>query len=530
MLVVGSTGARKRWSAVLALLALTAAACGSTVQQSGQQSTTRRVSGEAGLNGGTSGGDAGNERGTTGGDAGAGGASSGSSGSSSGRTSSGTSGSSGSRSGSSSGGSGTGALGPGITATTINVGIIYAVNSGAANAAIGAAGVSQGDEKANYTVLIDDLNAHGGVAGRKVVGIYHSIDATSTASISDEYQAACDDLTQDHKVYAVFAGNDETLLQCLHNRGVLALSANLTRADAAIFKRFPYYFEIDSLNLDRIAAAEVTALKAQGWFSGWNTATGQPASTKAKVGVLTFDIPSFGHAVDQVLVPALAKLGYAPDPADVARVPNIQAQSDVAAAAASVSNAVLRFRSHNVTHVIIIEASGTLSLLFGNNADSQHYYPRYGANSQTGQEALAISGAYPKSQLNGTLGIGWEPSLDIAPSENPPNGPYSNAAQRKCLALYSAHGISFSDQNAQGVGFLNCATTWFFRDVMKHVTSMTKDGFLAAGNAIGSAFESLTVIPTKIDATHHDGIAAVRYWAYKPECGCMRYTTGDMPA
>ena len=46
-----------------------------------------------------------------------------------------------------------------MTATTINVGIIYATNTGAANAAIGAAGISQGDEKANYEVLIDDRPA-----------------------------------------------------------------------------------------------------------------------------------------------------------------------------------------------------------------------------------------------------------------------------------------------------------------------------------------------------------------------------------
>ncbi|HZP14255.1 MAG TPA: hypothetical protein VFA96_00415 [Nocardioides sp.] len=520
-----------RWLAVLAGLALVGAACGSTVQQSGQRGVNSggSVNGEAGLNGTTNGTTGSNELGDTGGSTSGGVAASSFGGGTSGRSSSGSSGSSGARSGGSSG-AGSTALGPGVTATTMNVGIIYATNSGAANAAIGAAGISQGDEKANYTALIDDMNAHGGIAGRKLVGIYHSIDATSTESASQEYQAACDDLTQDHKVFVVFAGNDETLLSCLNNRGVLSVTANLTIADAAVFKRYPYYFEIGSLNLDRIAAAEVPALKAQDYFSGWNSATGQPGPTKAKVGIVTVDFPSFNHATDQVLVPALAKLGYAPAPEDIVRVPYARQQSDVGALAAAVSGAVLKFRSDNVSHVIILEASATVSLLFGNNADSQHYYPRYGANSQTGQEALIASGAYPKSQLNGTVGIGWEPSLDIAPSEAGPNSPYTNAAQRKCLALYAAHGIQFSDQNAQGVGYLNCADVWFLRDVAKRMTVLNKEGFLTAANGIGSNFESLTIIASRIDGTHHDAIAAVRYWAYKPECGCMRYTTGDIPA
>jgi hypothetical protein len=519
-----------RCLAVLMGLALVGAACGSTVQQqAGQRSVSGGVNnGDEGLNGSTnSNTGASDELGATGGGTGAlaGGSTRGA-----GRSSSSGSGSGGSGSGGSGGGAGSNAIGPGVSANAINVGIIYATNTGAANAAIGAAGISQGDEKANYTALIDDINAHGGIAGRKVVGVYSAIDATSNASADSQYQAACDDLTQDHKVFVVFAGNVETLLSCLNNRGVLSVTANLTIADSAIFKRYPYYFEIGSLNLDRIAAAEVPALNAQNYFSGWNAATGQPGPTKAKVGVITVDLPSFNHATDQVLVPALAKLGYAPAPEDIVRVPYARQQSDVGALAAAVSGAVLKFRSDNVTHVLILEASATVSLLFGNNADSQRYYPRYGANSQTGQEALITSGAYPKSQLNGTVGIGWVPSLDIAPSEAGPNSPYVNAAQRKCLAVYAAHNITFSDQNAQGVGYLGCASLWFFRDVMKRAAGANRDAFLTAANGIGSAFESLTIIPTKIDSSHHDGIAAVRYWAYKPECGCMRYTSGDIPA
>jgi hypothetical protein len=417
-----------------------------------------------------------------------------------------------------------------VTASEIHVGIPYAVNSAAANAAIGAAGIDQGDEKKNSQVVIDDINSHGGVAGRKLVPEFYELDAASSDTTDTQYQAACESLTQDRKIFVLMGGDNENFLRCLNNAKVIALNENLTVQDGATFKRYPYYFEITSLNLDRIAAAEVPGLNAQGYFSGsWNTAAGAPAPGKAKVGVLTFDMPTFNHAVDQVLVPALAKLGLKPDAGDIIRAPEAQRTSDVGADAAVVSNAVLKFRSDGVTHVLVLEKGGTLSLLFGNNADSQGYHPRYGANSQTGQQALVDSGAYPKSQLPGTVGIAWEPGVDITPAENTDDGPYSNDSRRRCIALYKAAGVTYDNANAAAVALGTCNQFWFFRDVMKNAPALNRDGFLAAANRLGTSFEATDGGLTRIDPDHHDGVAAVRYWAYKPECSCMRYTSGLIP-
>src|SRR5205807_8665461 len=121
----------------------------------------------------------------------------------------------------------------------------------------------------------------------------------------------------DHKIFVSFSGGNDAYLQCMNDRGVAAFEDNLTGSDSGTFQRFPYYLEIGSLNLDRIATAEVPALQAQSYFDPWDAVAGAKAATgKAKVGVVTFDIPSFDHAVDNVLVPALGKLGYAPDQAD----------------------------------------------------------------------------------------------------------------------------------------------------------------------------------------------------------------------
>jgi hypothetical protein len=312
---------------------------------------------------------------------------------------------------------------------------------------------------------------------------------------------------------------------------VVALTTNLTQSDADVFRQFPYYYELNTLNLSRMAAAEVAGLQAQGYFSGWDSAAGRPGPGKPKVGIIYEDQPSFIRAVNDVVVPALARAGYAPDPANVVRVPRVERTTDEGAIGAAISNAVLRFRSAGVEHVMIVESSGVDSLLFGNNADSQQYHPRYGVNSQNGLQALADSGSYPKSQLPGAVGIGWLPSLDITPSQNPDNGPYSNAARQRCLNLYKAHGVTFTDTNAKAIGMNDCNDMWFFEMAGNKVNGpLNRDGFLAAVNSVGSSYPAIDGFGTNFSPTQHDGAAAIRYWAYVPNCQCMQYTSGNIPA
>ena len=525
--MAGTGALRWRW-AVLALVGmLLLAACGSTVQNAARRAQQGR-GGDASLGADASGGLGGTGDAGAGGLAGSGGSGTGAAG---GSTSAGRSGAAaaGGPNGSASGGVSNGS-GPGVTDTTINVGVVYAVNSGAANATIGAPGITGGDEKQNSDVLINDINAHGGVAGRKLVPVYAQLDATSPDTLDSQYQAACDTLTQDHKVFVIFSGTNPVMVQCAHNRGVVALQTNLTESDSDIFRRFPYYVEVNSLNLDRIAAAEVAGLQAQGYFSGWDANADRPGPGKAKVGVLITDEPSFVSATNRTLLPALAKAGSAVDPANVVRVPRVERASDEGAIGAAVSNAVLRFRTNGVEHVIIQEPSGVTSLLFANNADSQKYYPRYGVNSQNGLQALADAGAYPKSQLPGAIGVGWMPSLDITPAQNADDGPFSTDARKRCANLYKAHGVTFSDTNAKGVGMNDCNSMFFFQQVGNTIKGLlNRDIFFAAVNRLGPSFQSVDTFATNFSPAQHDGAAAIRYWGYVPSCQCMQYTSGNIP-
>src|SRR5262245_2829656 len=79
-----------------------------------------------------------------------------------------------------------------VTKDSIKVGISYVDL-----AAVRAAGINRdhGDYEKAYQTVIDDLNAKGGVNGRKIVPVYAAIDPIGT----DPAQQACVKLTEDEK-------------------------------------------------------------------------------------------------------------------------------------------------------------------------------------------------------------------------------------------------------------------------------------------------------------------------------------------
>jgi hypothetical protein len=502
------------------------------VQQTGQRSTLAGTAGgtEAGLGSADAGANGtGSDQAATGTGAGAG---STSGGAATGGRNAGGGGTSSSGSGSAVGVNPVTGNGPGVDAKTINVGVAYVVNAGAANAAIGANGISQGDLKAEQQTLMDDINAHGGVAGHKLVPVWHQYDNTSADSADVQEQSACDDYTQDHKTFVVMDAGRDTFRTCIEKRGGLEVDSPLSISGAATFSQYPHYVEVSSMNVDRAAAALAPALPAQGWAGGWDSGLGKAGPAKAKVGIVTYDFPTFSHAVDQVLIPGLAKVGLAPDPADVRKVLWLQSNSDVGAVAAGISSAVLKFRQDGVDHVIVFDERGVLTLLFLNNAQSQHYFPRYGWTSTNGPQAFVDAGDVQPQQLVGSMGIGWLPQLDISPARNLDNGPYSNDARRRCVALYKAHGITFPDTNAEAGALDICTQFWFLQLAGNALTGgpITRDRFMAAVNKVGSTFQGAGVLGLKFGPTKHDGVSVYRYYQYDAGCKCMEYKSANIDA
>ena len=418
----------------------------------------------------------------------------------------------------------TAAMAPGVTATKIHVGLVYAKNQDAVNKAAGANGIALGDQKANAEAMIKDVNKHGGIAGREIVPVWQSVDTASAQTIDAQLAAACDHFAHDERVFAVIGAGRASYRACIAKNGIVQLDEGLPDIGDEEFAKYPALVELGYPRLSRIAQVTLNALPAQSYFSPWNTATGGPAKAgKAKVGILTIDSPGYDAVVDDILIPGLKQLGYDPGD-DVARISPAANASDISNQAAANQAAQLKFASDRVTHVVVFEANGGNSLLFMNQAESQHYRPRYGVNSGSGLETLVAAGDIQKSQAAGAIGFGWIPAYDLPADMNPDNGRYSNAERRNCVAIYKKYGITFSNPNAEVAALGLCATLHLLGAALNTTpTVVTAASFVSAIDGLGSAYSAPTALGTYLATGHHDGPSKGYYWRWFDACGCLHY-------
>jgi hypothetical protein len=88
---------------------------------------------------------------------------------------------------------------PGVTATTITVGVPY-VDIAYVDKTYGLK-LNQGSYPDAYGALFKELNAHGGIDGRKVVPVFVAVNPTGTAAAA----SSCTQLVEDDHVFLAFA-------------------------------------------------------------------------------------------------------------------------------------------------------------------------------------------------------------------------------------------------------------------------------------------------------------------------------------
>lgn len=522
--------ARRAPVAVALLVSLLAAGCGSTVQQRGGDVLSAGAGGDGlSVEGG---GDGLFVPGEAAADGGAGGLTGSGAEGGSGASSAGSGTTAGSAAGgsSASGSSGPGgaqasgsAAAPGVTADKIYIGVAYTANADAANSAIGASGITGSDQKKNATAVIDEINARGGVAGRTLVPVFHAYDAQSSQSAAEQDAAACATFTQDNRVFATGSGLTENFAACMQKAGVIMVnSGQLIDKDSAFYAKYPDYFDVGTLTQDRMMAEQVRSLRRLNWFSGWDPRLGRAASTKAKVGVLSFEDPSWERPLRSVLLPALAAAGHPVDPGLVYRVHKPENQSDVARTAAATQNAVLRFNQSGVTHVVLLDVSGLMGITYAAAARNQRYYPRLGINSASGAQALYDSGVFDAQMLSGAAGLGWFPSIDLPAGQG---DAYLGPATKSCLEMNRKRtGQTFSSTNAASLALAACDQYFLIAEAMKRAGATLNRGTVrAALEQLGGAYSPALIPASFFSPTQHDGLRRGWDMAWDDGCRCAKY-------
>jgi hypothetical protein len=289
-----------------------------------------------------------------------------------------------------------------------------------------------------YDALVKGYNAAGGLAGRRIVATYGATD-TASSDWSTQFQAACQNLTQDHHVQAVlgyvFVFLD-SFEQCLSSKGVPHLYAGYQPGDAGAQRDFPNLVSTAHPTVDVTSETVLAGAIASGRLT-----------PRSKLGIVVDGCSHGERAFASSTVPYLKRNGIQYESVSIGCSGG---STDVGPALSALKSAQLRFAADHVDVVMVLN---TVALIFFmQDAQSQGYSPTY-INQGSGGALEAQGGAAPQSQLKNLHGFGWTPAIDVGPSHQPYARTPSQAA---CLAKLSSQGMTPTKFNDFMIAYATC--------------------------------------------------------------------------
>jgi hypothetical protein len=400
---------------------------------------------------------------------------------------------------------------PSATAATgtVEIGIIYEAQITAGSSIGATKNTNAGDTKAQAQAVIDVVNRSGGIAGRRIKPVWFKNDVNS-GSYDARAQEACATFTEDHKVFAVVSTwlAPYRLADCLAERHTPLVSEARQPYDETNFASLaPYLYMPGRMNGTRLNQVYVDELARQGFFSG------------AVVGLVRFEGALYDRLAG-VIKTRLQAHGLRLTSEATVRTPS--STTDFGGATAEISNAILRFRTAGVTHVLFAENNGILPFFFLQEAESQGWRPRYGFNSEHGTETLEQY--LPATQLDRAAGVGWLPGADVnaAQEADVPNA-------KACDEIMRRAGIAYPERVAVQASRGYCDGLLFLQAAMARAPSLTSEALRAGTESLGTTFGSALTFTTRFLPGRFDGASSVRHLAYETSCRCFRYRGQPVP-
>lgn len=391
----------------------------------------------------------------------------------------------------------------GITATTIKIGIPVLANAEAAAGLLGAANIRPGDNGLESRALIAEINAHGGIHGRKIEAEYYDVDFGNPSNVQANVLAACNHFADDVKVFAILMviNPPVSFVSCAAQKGVVLLNGSLgTPDDQLIAATAPWYYTPTLLSQSRIWGPLFDSVGARGVIHKGD-----------KVAVFVLDQLPYTRVAEQVVVPALKARGY-----QVAAVERVATE-------ASIQNAVLRFRESGATHVVFVQESGVADLLFMRQAEAQKYRPTYLMTSYDVPGYL-LEGNVAPEQTAGIQGIGWEAIADVAPDREP-----LTASETRCFQTLTKGGEPQSKRQDFLTAEFMCDLVWSFEAIVRAAgPELSTVSFLSGYHSIGTSYRPVTVMQTDF-SKRTDGVSVFRPMGYVSSCKCLQYVGPVQP-
>lgn len=396
-----------------------------------------------------------------------------------------------------------------VTARTITIGFIYPTRTEALSA-FGVSGVSTGDPKAQAQAIVAELNRRGGIAGRRIVPLFYGMDTEQYFTNPDpQFQAACAYFTEDNKVFAVVSylnaeqAGSSGFYHCLAKRQTVFVD-DASGITAAEYRELgPYFYKPSGFLAERATATYVGGLAAMSWIT-----------PQTKIGLFYVSTSQTESLVKHVIEPMLAQRGM-----------SLTAKGSTATGPAGINDIpgiVLQFRQKGVTHVLTM----TNPIFFMQQAESQHYYPKYGLSSSFSPATTQTLA--PRDQLVGAGSVGWSPVDDVDQAHDP--GPVSTN-QTYCLKLMAAAGQDTSNRTVQMYMALLCDPMFFLQAALSGASGPLGPAVLADGAyGLGRSFQSALTFGTYLQRGRPDGAGSYRPSLFDNACSCFVYTGPVRPS
>ena len=340
-------------------------------------------------------------------------------------------------------------LGQGVTPTSITLGITYLDTAAIKNVV----NIDPGNFQVAYTALIHQINAKGGLNGRKIVPVFEPVNPIGTSGAA----SACTALTEDHKVFAVvgfFQPADTACYVQTHDTPIVGATLSTSEAAQA---RAPWFNSVISDN--DLIPKEMAAFGREGAFA------------KAKVAVV-------GDTSDQaeidLILPQLKKLKVDVVQTAINSVPD----TDQSATDSEYALIAQKFKAAGANLVIAVGDAG-VSWPEALQANQSTYLPRLIVPDYSDLETVLASKTTSTtgSEFTGALTAGATP---------PPAVEWNDPAMRRCVATVRA-AEPHAAINDPVTATNSTPVTWDAPENACQVMALFEDVVKAAGKTLNNA-------------------------------------------
>jgi hypothetical protein len=338
---------------------------------------------------------------------------------------------------------------PGVTATTIRVGVPYV--DLAAVRALGV-NISWGSVPDAFDAIIDNINAHGGINGRKIVPYLVAVNPSGTTAAA----TSCTQLTEDDTVF-VTIGPLEATCYLEHDTPVVAsiYAAGTSSSVAQDFTTTPPNSAYDPLQLSVYDKEGVFKHKKVAVFGG-DAGDRQEAQLVQSV-LAKLHVPVVNTAIDSAT------------------------QGDLVASNEQVQTIAQKFRSDGVNEVVAV-GDGSAIWPEGLSAIQSTYNPPWVATNEDDFTG-AVGGDYRPAYLSNVV---------TSSPLTPPTAIWDNAGTQQCVHIIKkaypsdqirAYGATVPESEETWLSVeLACTDMALFADIAKAAgKDLTVSSFVHAG-------------------------------------------------